>query len=151
MDEARPAMPTPSAPLPTEGEIRVRVRYGECDPQRVAHHGSYVAWLEEARTELLRRGGISYADMEAAGRFLVVAKMEIRYQSAARYDDVLVVLARVTGGGRARIDHDYEVWRDEGDGRGRSELLVSASTILACVDDTGRPVALPDWLRPPKR
>ena len=34
---------------------RVRVRYCETDRMAVAHHGSYVAWLEEARTEWMRR------------------------------------------------------------------------------------------------
>ncbi len=147
-DAATSPMPIPTATLPTEGETRLRVRYCECDPQGVAHHGSYAAWLEEARTDLLRMGGIRYGDMEAAGRFLVVARMDLRYRAPARYDDDLVVVARVTGGGRARIDHGYEVWRDTGDGRGRSVLLAEATTTLACVDRTGRPTALPDWLRP---
>jgi acyl-CoA thioester hydrolase len=113
----------------------------------VAHHGSYAAWLEAARTELLRAGGITYAQMEQAGVFLVITRMAISYKAPARYDDLLVVATRVSGGGRARIDHAYEIWRDAEDGRGRSALLAIAETTLACVDTHGRPCALPDWLR----
>jgi hypothetical protein len=44
----------------------MRVRYAECDPMGVAHHATYLGWLEIARTELLRAGGVSYAQLEAA-------------------------------------------------------------------------------------
>jgi acyl-CoA thioester hydrolase len=99
------------------------------------------------RTELLRSAGVSYRDLEAAGVFLVVARLEVSYKSPARYDDELVVVTRVTGGGRVRIDHAYELWRDEGDGRGKSALILTASSTLACVDGSGRMRELPGWLR----
>lgn len=137
---------TPSAAIPREGALRVRVRYCECDPMGVAHHASYVAWLEMGRTELLRNCGVSYRDLEAAGVFLVITKLELKYRKPARYDDEVTIITRVTGGGRARIDHEYEV-RLIGAGEERGELLATATTTLACVDETGRPRALPDWLR----
>lgn len=113
----------------------------------VAHHGSYPAWLEQARTEMLRVGGVTYAAMERAGVFLVVTRLAIAYRAPARYDDLIVVVTRVSGGGRARIDHAYEIWRDEEDGRGKSALIATAETTLACVGADGRPTALPEWLR----
>ena len=56
----------------SEPEFRhqLRVRYAETDAGGVAHHSSYVAWLEEARTEWMRQRGRSYADVEASGFFL---------------------------------------------------------------------------------
>ena len=136
----------PTGTIPREGELRIRVRYAECDPMNVAHHGSYAAWLEQGRTEMLRAGGITYAQMERAGVFLVITQMSIRYRAPARYDDLLVVVTRVSGGGRARIDHAYEIWRDEEDGRGKSTLVATAETTLACVSGEGRPSPLPEWL-----
>lgn len=134
-----------------EGDLSLRVRYVECDPQGVAHHSSYVAWLEMGRTELLRLGPAgtpSYRAMEAEGVFLVVAKLELSYKSPARYDDLVIVTTHVVGGGRARIDHEYEVFRDDEDGRGKSRLLATAKSTLACVDKNGKPWALPEWLMP---
>ena len=136
----------PTGTIPREGELRIRVRYAECDPMNVAHHGSYAAWLEQGRTEMLRAGGITYSQMERAGVFLVITQMSIRYRAPARYDDLLVVVTRVSGGGRARIDHAYEIWRDEEDGRGKSTLVATAETTLACVSGEGRPSPLPEWL-----
>lgn len=120
------------------------MRYCECDPMGVAHHAAYVAWLEMARTEMLRESGVTYRDMERAGIYLVVTRMEIRYRRPARYDDEVLVRTRVVGGGRARLDHEYEVRSVEAS----APVLAEASTTLACVDSTGRVCALPEWLRP---
>ncbi|MEO1130310.1 MAG: thioesterase family protein [Planctomycetota bacterium] len=141
------ALRAPDQPIPTRGEQRIRVRYNECDPMGVAHHASYVAWLEIGRTELLRTCGVTYADMERAGVLLVVTKVGINYKAPARYDDEIVVITNVAGGGRARIDHAYELWLDRGDGHGRSLLLATATSTLACVGMDKRPQALPEWLR----
>jgi len=137
----------PTGVIPSAGEIRLRVRYCECDPMGVVHHSVHPIWLEIARTEVLRKGGISYREMEAAGVFLVVAHMSLDYRRPARYDDEIMVKCRVTGTGRAKLEHAYEVWRNVGaDGVG-GELVAEARTVLACVGADGRPRPLPAWLR----
>lgn len=137
---------SPARAIPREGETRFRVRYCECDPMGVAHHSAYVPWLEEGRTNLLRTSGVSYRDLESAAIFLVVTRLELKYKAPALYDDEVVVVTKIVGGGRARIDHAYEVWADKGDGRGKSVLCATAESTLACVDENGRPRALPDWM-----
>lgn len=119
----------------------------------VAHHASYVPWLEMGRTELLRAGGVSYAQLEAAGVFLVITRLEVKYRRPVKYDDVLDIVTLVTGQGRVKIEHAYEVrlverggvdvgrLRDVGD-----DLLATAATTLASVDGAGRVIPLPDWL-----
>lgn len=138
---------SPTKPIPHKGEVRLRVRYSECDPMGVAHHSACIPWFELGRTELLRESGLTYAHMEQAGILLVIVRLEVSYKLPARYDDLLVLDTCVSGGGRARIDHAYELWRDAGDGRGKSDLLTKASTTLACVDRAGKPRPLPEWLR----
>ena len=137
----------PRVPIPSRGTHRFRVRYAECDPMGVVHHGSYATWLEIGRTELLRPAGVTYADLEQAGVLLVVTKLALRYRVPARYDDELEVLTVVTGGGRARIDHAYEVRRVGASGAA-GDLCAEATSTIACVDDTGRPKPLPEWLTP---
>lgn len=112
----------------------------------VAHHSAYLPWFEIGRTELLRAAGVTYAQMEAAGIFLVVARIEVRYRAPARYDDHLVLITRIVGGGRARIDHEYELRLDASDSRDISAPLATAASTIACVDETGRVAPLPDWL-----
>lgn len=112
----------------------------------VAHHGSYVPWLEMARTELLRTSGVSYADLERAGVFLVVAKLSIAYRRPILYDDVVEVACNVAGGGRVKIDHAYTLAVIERNGTPTREEVGVATTTLACVDGEGKVRALPDWL-----
>ncbi len=127
---------------------RVRVRYCECDPMNVAHHSSYVAWFELARTELMRNRGTSYADLERAGVLLMVTHMDVRYRSPAAYDDVLEIHTRLDHMGKARLRHRYEVRVVESGGEAVGGRLTAEATIeLACCGRDGRPRPLPGELR----
>ena len=117
----------------------------------VAHHASFVPWLEMARTEALRESGRTYAQMEADGLFLVVTELNIRYRRPARYDDVLRISCHAEIAGRERLRHHYSVELVEaGDGRASrlaDQPLATGSTDLACVDEDGRPIPMPKWVR----
>jgi acyl-CoA thioester hydrolase len=118
--------------------IEIRVRYTECDPMGVAHHTAYPVWFEMGRTELLRQGsGLRYRDLEAQGVFFAVTRLDVRYKHPARYDDLLTLRTRITGTGRARIEHAYELERD-------GALLSAGTTTVVCLDRDGRPQPLPD-------
>jgi acyl-CoA thioester hydrolase len=116
----------------------------------VAHHASFVPWLEMARTEALRASGNTYAQMEASGVFLVVTKLEMAYRRPARYDDVLRIRCSASIAGRARLRHGYVVeLAAPGDGqveRTGDQPLATAATELACVNGEGRPCPMPEWL-----
>lgn len=132
---------------PRSGVTRLRVRYCECDPMGVAHHAAYAPWLEIGRTELLRESGVSYAQLEAAGVFLVIVKLEVRYRRPILYDDVVEVRTRVASGtSKVKIGHDYEIVVVERGGVLRDEPVAAASTTLACVDREARVQMLPEWL-----
>jgi acyl-CoA thioester hydrolase len=140
---------TPANSPLAEHVTRLRVRYCECDPMGVAHHASYVPWLEIGRTELLRGSGTSYAALEAAGVLLVIVKLDMRYRRSARYDDLVEVRTRWVGGSRVKILHEYEVNVLE-PGTPVADFApftaVAASTTLACVDRSGSVMELPPWL-----
>ena len=89
------------------------------------------------RTELLRAGGFTYRNMEERGHFLVVARLEVRYLGAARYDDLLSLRTQLRRITRARIEHEYVLHRAE-------VVLCQGSSTLACVDRGGRLQPIPD-------
>jgi acyl-CoA thioester hydrolase len=130
-----------------EGVVRVRVRYAECDPMNVAHHGSFIAWFELARTEWLRERGASYAGLESRGILLMVGSVEIRYRRPVRYDDVIEIRTTLEHAGRVRLRHRYEARVVERDGSAAAEPVACEAVIeLACCDRSGRPRALPEEL-----
>jgi acyl-CoA thioester hydrolase len=120
-------------------EIAIRVRYAETDRMGLLHHANYLVYFEQGRTELLRSRGITYKDLEDQGYLLVLARVEVRYRSPARYDDVLTLRTTVTRTTPVRIEHKYEVLRD-------GRLVAEGESTLACVDRDGKLQALPDWL-----
>ncbi len=124
----------------TSGDTTIRVRYAETDRMGLLHHANYLVYFEQSRTELLRQLGVTYKDLEDQGFLLVLTKVEVRYKKPARYDDLLTVRTIVVKTTAVRIDHRYEVYRD-------GDLVAEGSSTLACVDRTGRPQALPEFLQ----
>src|SRR5215210_9196108 len=90
-------------------EITIRARYAETDAMGVVHHASYVIWLEQGRTELLRALGVSYREIEAAGFFVVLSDLRVRYHAAARYDDLILLRARLEGVRSRQLSFAYEL------------------------------------------
>jgi acyl-CoA thioester hydrolase len=123
-------------------ELEIRVRYAECDPMGYLHHSKYFEYFEMGRTELLRAGGVRYRDLEERGVLFVVAKTACTFRRPARYDDVLRLQVRIVRQTRARIDHEYKLVRE-------GVILCEATTTLACVDRTGRPIPIPEDIAPP--
>jgi acyl-CoA thioester hydrolase len=121
---------------------RLRVRYAETDQMGVAWHGSYFAWFEVGRTDLLREKGVSYRELEAGDLHLPVIEASARYLRPARYDDVLEIRTRVAAHSGARVSFDYEILSD-----GSAAPLATGFTAHAAVDGRGRPRRLPAELR----
>ena len=117
--------------------LELRVAYQETDGQRRVHHANYLNYFERGRVEMLRAAGISYRDLEDSGLMLVVTEMNVRYQSAAEFDDVLTLTTILTEIRKVRIRHRYTIHRGD-------DLIVDADSIVACVDGSGTPRRLPD-------
>lgn len=130
----------PAEPLQVH-ETEMRVRYPECDPMGVAHHAVYPIWFEIGRTEMLRASGGNYRDLEAAGVFLAVVRLEVRYRRPARYDDTLRLVTELRIWGPVKVEHAYRLYRGD-------ELLAEAATTLACLDREGQARPLPTEMVP---
>jgi acyl-CoA thioester hydrolase len=120
-------------------ETTLRVRYAETDAMGVVHHASYIVWLEQGRTELLRAYGTSYRAIEASGFFVVLTELQARYQVAARYDDLVVVRTTLAGLRSRGISFAYELRLAEGG----APLLTARSEHIVVARATGRPTRLP--------
>ena len=120
-------------------QLMLRVNYHETDGQRRVHHGNYLNYFERGRVEMLRAMGTSYRELEDSGLMLVVGELNVRYHSAAQFDDNLVLTTNLMEVRKVRLAHHYQIHRED-------ELIVDADSIIACVDKTGRPKRLPQTL-----
>jgi len=120
-------------------EITLRVRYAETDRMGFLHNANYLVYFEMGRIELLRTRGYAYRDLEDQGYLLVLSRMEVRYRSPARYDDLLTLRTSVQRSTAARVEHHYELFRED-------TLLAEGDSTLVCVDREGRVRQLPPQL-----
>jgi acyl-CoA thioester hydrolase len=115
----------------------VTVRFAETDAQGVAHHASFVVWLEVARVAYLAEYAGGYRAIREQGIEALTTAVDVRYHRAARFDDRLRIWTRCVDLRGARFRYEYAVVRD-------GELLADAATSHATVDAaTHRPIRLP--------
>ena len=88
---------------------KITVRSYECDSYGHVNNAIYLNYLEHARMEFLHAAGFDYKGIVAAGFFLYVTHIDIRYKASSRLDDELLVetepikLQRVSGAFRQII------------------------------------------------
>ena len=118
----------------------VRIRFAETDAQGIAHHASFVVWLEVARVAYLAKHAGGYQAIRDGGIEALTTEVNLRYYRAAYFDEVLRVWARCGDLRGARFAYEYRVERD-------GELVADGYTRHATVDrDTYRPTRVPAWL-----
>ncbi len=123
--------------------LPVRVFFQDTDAGGVVYHGSYVNFLERARTEWLREcyGYSNKGLMSEFGMVFVVRSLRLDYLKPALLDDLIVVSAQLKDVGRSRVTLCQHVLRGE-------DVLVEAEVDLVCVKmDNFKPVSVPEALR----
>ncbi len=116
-----------------------RVTFYETDGMKVVHHANYLKYMEEARVEYLRRGGLDLNDLMDEGIVFPIVEVSVKYHKPAHYDDVLLIETYLRRVDRVRLDFDYEI-RLESTG----ELLTTGHTVNTYTKvDTGRIARLP--------
>ncbi len=105
----------------------IRVGYVDTDKAQVVHHSSYFRFLEAARVEFWRSGGLDYRKFEEeTGLGLPVVEAKQRYRIAARFDDLLRIETWVSEASRASIWYDAKIFRGD-------SVIHESSIRLACV------------------
>jgi acyl-CoA thioester hydrolase len=116
----------------------IRVSYANTDKMGYCYYGNYPTFYEIARTELLRKYGLAYKDLEDSGIMMPVLTLNITYLKPAFYDDVLSINVSINNVPTSRITFLYEVFNQ------KSELLNKGETTLAFINSNSkRPIKCP--------
>jgi len=117
----------------------ILVRFAETDAQGIAHHASFVVWLEVARVAYLTEFAGGYRGIRAQGIEALTTEVQVRYHRAAHFDERLTVWTRCVDLRGARFRYEYAIEREGvlvADGR-TSHAIVNAATRL--------PTRVPPW------
>ncbi len=135
----------PGSPPPLSVTVSHRVQFRETDTMGIVWHGRYLALFEEAATEARRRFGLGYAELYAARLEAPIVQAHVDYHLPLRLDELVRVAAHVLWSEAARLDIEYEVFREDGsraatgftvqmfvDPRTHAAYLCSPELLTAC-------------------
>lgn len=87
------------------------VRYAETDMMGIVHHSRYYPWFEAARTDFIKKIGISYTEMEKMGVMLPLTETGAKYLYGLKYEDEVMITCRLMKLSVARCEFNYEVYK----------------------------------------
>lgn len=137
MKDNPPLLPT-NAIAPEEGlqattehwfEYPVKAQPHHTDYAGIVWHGSYIAWMEEARVECLHSIGMDFANLVKLGCDLPVVELSLRYHRPLQMGMSAVVKTRMSYSTGVRMDWDYKIQSPDG-----QELYLSGRVTLVTVD-----------------
>lgn len=105
----------------------LRVRYGECDAQKVVFNARYGDYVDLATTEFLRALGYDYELFSGELDFQLV-KQTFEWKAPARFDQVLEisVWAKQLGNSSFTLAADFRI-------AGEERVIVTAETVYVLV------------------
>lgn len=87
------------------------IPFRDFDSLGVMWHGNYVAYMEEAREDFLRKFGLHQIQLGIEEYILPVTHVDIRYKGAFVYGDSAIITVKYIPCKRARVDLSYKFYR----------------------------------------
>ncbi|WP_196592501.1 acyl-CoA thioesterase [Pectinatus sottacetonis] len=121
-------------------EVTHRVNFFDTDAMAVVHHANYIKWFEIGRVDFLRKNKITLTEIMADGYIFPITNVSAKYISSAHYDEVLVIKTIPTALTKAKMEFNYEIYR-----QCDSAVLVKGYTQNVFTHrDTGKITRLPE-------
>ncbi|MBN1623699.1 MAG: acyl-CoA thioesterase [Clostridia bacterium] len=110
-------------------------RYAETDKMGIIHHSVYAVWFEAARTEFIKKMGISYSGCEERGLMLPLIGLECKFMKPAYYEDVIAIESSIQKATPVRLVIVYTARNKKTD-----EILATGKTVHVWTDGERKPV-----------
>lgn len=115
--------------------VRMKVRWGDCDPAGIVYYPRYFEWFTDGRTELFRQAGLSYGEIfHKQGIELVVIEASCRYKYSLQPEEEVIIETRLAGLTRSRLEFKYRVLKEE-----NAVLAGEGRTVHTYVNNAGKP------------
>jgi len=110
-------------------ETTFYVRFAETDLMGIVHHSQYVVWMEEGRSDFMRRKGFTFDQWERVGIGFAVSELNLRYHAPAHYGERVTVRTRVESLRSRQIVFGYKIVNADS-----QQPLVTGTVKLIAVD-----------------
>ena len=119
-------------------ETTFYVRFAETDLMGIVHHSQYVVWMEEGRSDFMRRKGFTFDQWEAANIAFAVSELSLRYHTPARYGERVTVRTSIESLRSRQIVFGYEIVNADS-----QQALVTGTVKLIAVDGQNQVRTIP--------
>lgn len=121
----------------------LRVRYSECDAQKVVFNAKYAEYIDIAGTEYIRAVWGHYNTILAMGLDCQVVNLSVSWKSSAKFDDVLVIEVNTGSIGNSSFAFSFVIKN-----YATGEVIATAEVVYVMVDNqTYLKKAIPTELR----
>ncbi|MFN4245535.1 MAG: acyl-CoA thioesterase [Brevinematia bacterium] len=127
-------------------EVYLRVRYSETDQMGVVYYANYFVWMEVGRTDLIRKSGLTYKEIEEKGFLLPVSYTSAKFLAPVYYDDIVLVQSVLLGVGKASLSVGYRIFRVD-DNSNTRELACIGVSELVFLNKNRKVVRVPDFFK----
>ncbi len=119
-----------------------QIYYHDTDAGGVVYYGTYLRYLEEARTEFLVAHGLSLELFRTQKFLYAVRKCNLVYKSPARYGDTISCSAKLKKITAAQLIFDQVIIDKESE-----KILVEAEVHLVSLNKDFKPTPIPEDLK----
>ena len=121
----------------------VRVRLPETDAMGIVFHGNFFTYLEVGRVDYLRNLGLGERNRPIRDFDNVVARAALDFRSPARFDDPLVVRARIAEIGKTSFRFEFLITHKQ-----EARVVAEGESVHVAVDSrTFKPIPVPESFR----
>jgi len=128
---------------PYHFSTEVRVRLPETDAFGIVFHGYFYTYFDVARMDYIRNLGLLDHIRPTGGMTNTIVHASADFRSPARFDDVLVVHARISKFGTTSFTFEFAITH-----KGENRLVAEGRTVHVILDEKSwRPVPVPESFR----
>ena len=119
-------------------EVKLEVRYYECDQMGIVHHSNYVRFFECGRNQMMKELDIPIEKMEEQNIMFPVVSVDIHFKLPSRMGDTLRVVTTLTKKPMAKLLFDQKVYNQRG------ELVCFGNVVVGFISaDRRMPIRAP--------
>ncbi len=101
-------------PMPLEGIVKRQIRFEEVDMLRIAWHGHYTSFFEDARIQLGNQYKIGYMDLYSHGILAPIKTMHVDFINPLRFMEEITIEGILHYSEASRINTEYIIRDKEG-------------------------------------
>jgi acyl-CoA thioester hydrolase len=102
----------------------IRIRYAETDQMGYVYHGRYVEYFESARTEFIRKAGVTYKSLEESGVFMPVREVYTKFHKPLLYDEIVTIKLKIFDMPGVKLTTYYDILGQDGDLRAEGKVIL---------------------------